>query len=135
MPPDDEAPLSGAADAIKPWTLRAVPTQIRDAAIAAARAENMTVSHWVERLIRDRLEGGPLTHGSSNGQSDPVPLLEAVYRIAEASGTKVPQSVANHVYALARLRLREARGLSPRRLSGPDAPAGATMPEHDSAEN
>ena len=40
----DDPPLDGTTDKVKPWTLRSVPVQIRDAAIAAARAENTTVS-------------------------------------------------------------------------------------------
>lgn len=51
-PIDDEAPLSGPTDAIKPWTIKSIASEARDRAIIAARQEGLTVGQWLERLIR-----------------------------------------------------------------------------------
>jgi hypothetical protein len=42
--------LIGTTDAIKPWTLKAMPNEVRNMAISAARAESMTAPQWLERL-------------------------------------------------------------------------------------
>jgi hypothetical protein len=44
MDEDIPQPLSGNVDTIKPWTIKSVPTEIRDLAIMAARKEGLTVS-------------------------------------------------------------------------------------------
>ena len=52
---DDEQgpPLTGALDPVKPWTIKAVSTEVRDLAIVAARKEGVTVGQWLEKRIRE----------------------------------------------------------------------------------
>lgn len=45
-------------DTVGPWTLKAVPTQTRQAVVRAAQRENLTVGQWLERRVREWTEGG-----------------------------------------------------------------------------
>lgn len=53
----DELPT----DTVAPWTIKAVPTELRNRVIKAARQEGLTVSQWLERHVNEWLdEGGPV---------------------------------------------------------------------------
>jgi hypothetical protein len=52
MEDDAAEPLVGAVDTVKPWTIKSVPTEIRDLAIISARKEGLTIGQWLERRIR-----------------------------------------------------------------------------------
>ena len=62
---DDDA-LSGTTDTVRPWTIKAISTQARDQAIAAARGDGVNVGQWLERRIREWAEvpPGPATAGA-----------------------------------------------------------------------
>jgi hypothetical protein len=49
---DDPESLSGTTDSIRPWTIRAISTEVRDMAISTARAEGQSTGQWLERRIR-----------------------------------------------------------------------------------
>jgi hypothetical protein len=70
---DDEEPLAGAMDPVRPWTIKAISAEVRDIAIMAARKENMTVGQWLERRIREwaAADGTPGT--ALVGASAPAP--------------------------------------------------------------
>ena len=45
-------------DTMGPWTIKAVPTEIRNKVTAAARKEGLTVGQWLERRVNEWLEDG-----------------------------------------------------------------------------
>jgi hypothetical protein len=56
---DTEEPLQGGTtDSIKPWTIKAVASEVRDLAIMAARREGLTTGQWLERVIRQAVADG-----------------------------------------------------------------------------
>jgi hypothetical protein len=136
---EDDDPISGTPDAINPWTLRSIPNEVRNTAIAAARAENMTVSQWIERIVRHYTTDGvsPQSHVPSHpasGRPDLIDLLREAREMAHEP--EVPMSLKRSVFALARDVVRQVRGLPPpaprRRLSGPDAESAAMLASDES---
>jgi hypothetical protein len=48
-------------DVVGPWTIKAVPTEIRNKVMIAARQEGLTVGQWLERRVNEWTEdGGPV---------------------------------------------------------------------------
>jgi hypothetical protein len=127
MADDDDTPIPGTTDSIKPWTLRAMPNEVRNMAIAIARDEGLTVSQWLERLIRHHVAGGPQhppasgAPTSGGGRLDLIDLLREARALAQAP--EVPITLKRSVFALSREAVRQARGLPPpaprHRLAGP----------------
>jgi hypothetical protein len=145
----DDSPLSGTTDSVRPWTIKSMPTEVRNMVVAAARDEGITASQWLERVIRDRVAAGPTQHHStpivpSSGNagldthaiSAAVQTMQEARAMAEAAGVSVPQSLARTAFALVRQATRQARGLPPpaprRRLSGPDHGHGVTISQDES---
>ncbi len=64
--PEGDA-LTGDIEPIKPWTIRAIPTEARDMAIGSARAEGISVGAWLDRRIREWCSDGaaPRPSGTS----------------------------------------------------------------------
>ena len=48
--PDD------VSDSIKPWTIRGIPPEERNAASEAAKREGMTLGDWLRRAIRTEIQ-------------------------------------------------------------------------------
>jgi hypothetical protein len=147
----DDSPLSGTTDSVRPWTIKSMPTEVRNRVVAAARDEGITASQWLERVIRDRVAAGPAQHHSgpivpSGGNagldthaiSAAVQTMQEARAMAEAAGVSVPQSLARTAFALVRQATRQARGLPPpaprRRLSGPGSESAARLAT-DESEN
>lgn len=42
---------------MRPWTIKGIPIEARNAAIAAAARDGMTIGAWIERAIRDQVKG------------------------------------------------------------------------------
>jgi len=112
-------------DTIVPWTIKAIPVEIKDRAIAAARSENVTVGQWLTRRIEEWLADGGPTVQATFGTAAWADLLRAAADAANAGLTGPAQEVA----ALVRGQVRQARGLpplkrpaKPQRLAAPEAP-------------
>jgi hypothetical protein len=44
------------ADRVKPWTIKGIPPEERNAAIAAADREGLTIGEWLTRTIRMQVQ-------------------------------------------------------------------------------
>lgn len=42
---------------MRPWTIKGIPAEARNAAIAAAGREGVTIGAWIERAIRAQVKG------------------------------------------------------------------------------
>jgi hypothetical protein len=134
MSETDQA-IHGAVDAVKPWTIKAIATEARDAAIAQARTENLTVGQWLERRIREWTgDAARAAPGSTTiSMAELTNAMNAAAATSNSSGVPLPKRTAGHAFTLLTNRLREARGmpaLQPRKttpgkaktleLDGPD---------------
>src|SRR3954447_25366316 len=45
-----------ANDRVKPWTIKGIPPEERNAAIAAADREGLTIGEWLTRAIRTQVQ-------------------------------------------------------------------------------
>ena len=54
MSETDEAPET--TDRVKPWTIKGIPPEERNAAIAAAEREGLTIGEWLTRAIRTQVQ-------------------------------------------------------------------------------
>ena len=43
-------------DRVKPWTVKGIPPEERNAAIAAAEREGLTIGEWLTRAIRTQVQ-------------------------------------------------------------------------------
>jgi hypothetical protein len=72
-------------DTVGPWSLKAVPTQTRQAVIAAARRENLTVGQWLELRVREWTEAGsPVTVSEPQSTGQDLALIERAVTAAVA---------------------------------------------------
>lgn len=111
---DGEESLVGIVDTVKPWTIKAMPNEVRNLAIAAARNENMTVSQWLERLIRERAEGGQ-NGFSTSPTSSPASSLSVILELARTlreTGAPLQKRVGAQMNALLYERIRIERGVA-----------------------
>jgi hypothetical protein len=133
-----DQPLNGAVDSIAPWTIKAVATETRNAAISAARQEGLTVGQWLERRVREWTADslGAVIPSQKPGQTTPpvgqtpLDLLEmmAVLERAQTAGMTIPKDVRHHAMGLIRSRIREARGLPPLAARKTSQKPGQTVP-------
>lgn len=128
MPPETDQP----SDAIKPWTIKGIPPEARNAAIAAAERADQNIGEWIARAIftaikadrqADRtpvpIENAQVRPSAPQVDMDTIErLTEAARKLAEAAGEPVPKSVSRMLYA----RMRE-QGRAPRLTKGQTAPA------------
>jgi len=121
--------LEGATDNVKPWTIRAMPNEVRNLALAMAREEGITVAQWLERTIRrlaaEGREGGrPGPASAPMAIAGPAPgdlagierIAAAVRGLAEA-GLPVPKAAARQVVAALVAQLPASGRQSRRRRS------------------
>ena len=108
-----------APDRVKPWTIKGIGPEERNAAIAAAEREGMTIGEWLTRAIRTQVQ--------ADHQSDRAPVIieQAVQpradreadlaamermialaeRIATANKQAIPKSITRATHALMREQL------------------------------
>jgi hypothetical protein len=123
--------LTGPVDAVGPWTIKAVPTEIRNLAISAARKEGLTVSQWLERRVREWTNefaqvGKPSAH---IGAAELEQFARVCSLLAESAGKPVPRAVTRLMWARVRERLGDgALGMGGRtqlvQIAVPGSPAG-----------
>jgi hypothetical protein len=80
-------------DTVGPWSLKAVPTQTRQAVIRAAQRENLTVGQWLELRVREWTEAGsPVTVSEPQSTGQDLALIERAVTaaVALASAPDVP---------------------------------------------
>ena len=111
--------LDGPVDAIRPWTIKSVANETREAVITAARMEGLTVGQWLERQMRGYAQVGrslpqsvqlsPVVSPAHQASLDAaVQAAGLVKQLSDIPG--LPESVLRSAYTLLRERLRAARG-------------------------
>lgn len=120
--------------AAKPWTIKGIPAEARNAAIAAAERARQPIGEWVSRAIRSQVQAD---HQGSRAAvpvrpqaappSDPAADLAQLERLValaaslSAAGAPPPKTVSRGAYGLIRQRLADMKGQT-KGLSGPTEP-------------
>ncbi len=97
------------SESVKPWTVRGIPPEERNAAIAAAKRSDMTLGDWLSRAIRTEIQQekqanrAPVAVGQA--VSDSQTSLSNAERVAAsirdlaAAGVPVAKSHASKITA------------------------------------
>ena len=108
------------ADRVKPWTVKGIPPEERNAAIAAAEREGLTIGEWLTRAIRTQVQADhrsdrlpvaldtPVS-SASDRQSDLADLervVELAKTLASANGEPIPSTITRATYSLMREHLK-----------------------------
>jgi len=101
----------------KPWSIRGVHPEVRNAALAAAKREGVTIGEWLDRAIRSHVRSGRKQEENVSDNavrqvadlSDAERLVSMISRLAEA-GAPVPKSVASKAYNVIRDGLKDVQG-------------------------
>ena len=78
----------------KPWSIRGVHPEVRNAALAEAKREGVTIGEWLDRAIRSHVKN---VRKQGENMSDTERLVSMISRLAEV-GAPVPKSVASKAY-------------------------------------
>ncbi len=107
-------PIATESDRVKPWTVKGIAPEDRNAAIAAAKRNNMQIGEWLARAIRAQVQAdhqasrAPVPVDPAAGQSDLGDierLVVMVGQIAAATGEPPPKAVSRAAYRVVRDRL------------------------------
>jgi hypothetical protein len=98
------------ADRVKPWTIKGIPPEERNAAIAAAERNELTIGEWMVLAIRTRIQAersdhSPVPVTPTVQQSDPRSDLADIERmiamardLSSVTGEPPPKSVSRLAY-------------------------------------
>jgi hypothetical protein len=114
-----------------PWTIKAVPVEIRQKAVKAAHAQDQTMAQWLVdavNLLADRQAGNqvippgkpaPDVRANLSGIDLPglAAMVEATTHAAIAAGSAPPKSLSRDAAATTRAYMRAARGLPPKQTT------------------
>jgi len=108
---------SDMTDDPKPWSIRGVHPEVRNAALAAAKREGVTIGEWLDRAIRlhvqsSRKQGENTSNNAvrqASDLSDAERLVSMISRLSEA-GAPIPKSVASKAYNVIRDGLKDVHG-------------------------
>lgn len=110
------------SETVKPWTVKGLPPEERNAAIAAAKREGVTMGEWLGRAIRHYVQHGNKppapTHEQVTPEQTRAEVRELVSLISELSqaGAAPPKSVAAQAYGLIRQRLKNVKEIQTKAL-------------------
>lgn len=112
--------MADQADDVKPWTIKGIPPEVRNAAIAAAGREKLTIGEWVSRAVRSQVQSdrqqtrSPVVVGPEvRPEADLAEierLIAATAELAQAAGEPPPKTVTRAAYGLLRSRLTAMKG-------------------------
>ena len=118
----------------KPWSIRGVHPEVRNAALSAARREGLTIGDWLDRAIRSHIKSGrkqgenlsdtPVRQATD--LSDAERLVSMIAQLS-AAGAPIPKSVAAKAYALIRDGLKDAQ--QQKRVGSLEHQGALTAPE------
>lgn len=102
----------------KPWSIRGVHPEVRNAALAAAKREGVTIGEWLDRAIRSHVKSGRKQGENTSDNavrqvadlSDAERLVSMISQLAEA-GAPVPKSVSSKAYNVIRDGLKDVQGI------------------------
>jgi hypothetical protein len=111
-----------ASERVKPWTVKGIAPEERNAAIAAAERADMTIGEWLSRAIRSQVQAdlksdrAPVPLGTGTRTSDRQSDLSSVERmialarqIAEVNNSPIPRSITRATHAIMRDHLSAIR--------------------------
>src|SRR4051794_16129268 len=104
-------------DRVKPWTVKGIPPEERNAAIAAAEREGLAIGEWLTRAIRTQVQAdhqsdrlpvaldspSPKADARVDRQSDLEDLERMVTlakTLASANGEPIPPGITRATYSL-----------------------------------
>src|SRR3954447_20599317 len=104
---------SETTDRVKPWTVKAIPPEERNAAIAAAEREGLTIGEWLTRAIRTQVQADHRSDRLPVALDPPLPSkvdrqadladLDRIITMAEktaiANGQPIPPGIPGAPYA------------------------------------
>jgi hypothetical protein len=107
-------------DRVKPWTVKGIAPEERNAAIAAADREGLTIGEWLTRAIRTQVQADhrsdrlpvtldPPASLPPDRQSDLADLervVELAKTLASANGEPIPPGITRATYSLMREHLK-----------------------------
>jgi hypothetical protein len=106
-------------DRVKPWTIKGIPPEERNAAIAAAEREGLTIGEWLTRAIRTQVQTDhrsdrlPIVvdppRPRADRQADLADLermISLAEKIAGANGKPIPVGITRATYSLMQEHLR-----------------------------
>ena len=106
-----------------PWTIKAMPIDVRKRATDAANRQGQTVAEWMARAVNQLADMEDSAPREIPRQVAPQPalldmvelrmLMEAAQATGNAAGVPVPKAIARHAFAVLADGLRAARGLPP----------------------
>ena len=132
---DQSDPPSDAT--AKPWTIKAIPLETRNAAISAAEREGQTIGEWLTRAIRSQAQSdhqrdrapAVVTPASDlkSDLNDIERMVALAAQLATATGAPPPKGVSRAAYGLLRDRLERIKGPGPTRRGGgqTETPSGS----------
>jgi hypothetical protein len=102
-----------AEDKIAPWTVKGIPPEMRNAAIAAAKREKQTLGEWISRAIRSQVQADrqqdrapvPVAAERPEINLDEVERMVAMAAQLAGAGAPPPKSLSRVAYSLMRDRL------------------------------
>ena len=108
-----------ASDRVKPWTVKGIAPEERNAAIAAADRQDMTIGEWLSRAIRAQVQADqrsdrvpvPLENQGKPGSdrqsdlSDVERMIALARQIAEVNNSPIPRSITRTTHAIMREHL------------------------------
>ena len=120
----DEVETADTADRVKPWTVKGIAPEERNAAIAAADREGMTIGEWLSRAIRTQVQAdrqadrAPVVveeavRPKADGEvdlSDLERMIALAKQIAEVNKAPIPTGITKATHGLLRRRLRALQG-------------------------
>src|SRR3954447_7534906 len=110
-------------DRVKPWTIKGIPPEERNAATAAAEREGLTIGEWLTTAIRTQVQADHrsdrlpvVTEIPASAKADRQPdladlerMIELAQKLAAANGQPIPAGITRATYALMRDHLRDIR--------------------------
>ena len=136
-------------DRIKPWTIKGISPEARNAAIAAAERARQPIGEWVSRAIRSQVQSDrqesrapvpviPQSASVSDRAADLAQLerLVALTTSLSVAGAPPPKVVSRSAYVLIRQRLAEMRSATPTRsgrTKSDDSPTETSLGQTETA--
>jgi hypothetical protein len=130
----------GLPDRVKPWTIKGISPEDRNAAVAAAEREGQTIGEYVSRALRAQVQADhrrdrapALVGPQSVQQSDHAlaaieRMIAAARSLAEVSGEPPPPPLQRLAYGLLRDQMKALKAPSGRTRtakSPTDTPSGS----------
>lgn len=111
------------AERVQPWTVKGIGPEERNAAIAAAKREGMTIGEWLTRAIRSQVQADRQADRSPVLVEEPVRprgdrqsdlsdlerMIALAKQIAEVNKTTIPIGITRATHGLLREHLRSIR--------------------------